>query len=720
MSNSLSHLLLRIRRRIRLYLLVESSLAVAIAIVVLFWTGLALDWWLEPSRGVRIAAWSIVGFSLAVLFHRYGWSRLRQRLSNANLALLVERAHPELGDRLLTVVAPVRAENSEAFLDLSARQAWELSRNYKPDSIVTLKPLGRLFLLALVLVGTVVGFALWQKEAFGTWVDRLALSNTSWPRRVDLVIEGFEPDERGRLVRNVPKFASTEIVVRANLTRAFEAPSEVEIRFRTPGESMERGLFTRVGNAEKGRDKEQVYRYQFAELNEPLELEIRGGDVRLQNLWIEVLPRPRMTELHIDAEYPDYLAKSPRKLSATSVITVPIGTKLTLHGRASQPIEQVDVAISVEGLAPPIASVDSVDRHYFQIPMSPLPSSGELSLLPIDSGGVKARDPYVLTLIAQDDEIPTAMLQLAGIGTAITHEAQLPLHVRAEDDHAIHRLWIDLLVDGNALSTHQMEIESPHSTAEFQSRIDFAALMDAKTRQIELQPGQVVTLAAKAEDGWNLSEAARIGSSRTIVLDVVTADQLMDQLEREEINLRRTFERVIEKTTQSGQKLNKVSFAETPQNNSADQQISRLELARVVDDVQQITAESLGVGAGFQLIHDQLVNNRIGDQDLKSRLQERIAEPLRLIAEKDLRLLASSIVATSQKPRPTEHELEVLASRTTEVVDRMLVVLKEMKALETYSEVVSMLRKLIREQETLTDRTRKFQRQQLQTLLDDE
>jgi hypothetical protein len=49
----------------------------------------------------------------------------------------------------------------------------------------------------------------------------------------------------------------------------------------------------------------------------------------------------------------------------------------------------------------------------------------------------------------------------------------------------------------------------------------------------------------------------------------------------------------------------------------------------------------------------------------------------------------------------------------------MQAVLEEMKALETYSEVVGMLRKLIEEQEILTKKTREDQRDQLRTLLED-
>ncbi|MEX2168686.1 MAG: hypothetical protein WD851_05220 [Pirellulales bacterium] len=720
MHQEIHQLLSRVRRRIRLFILAETVLIVALVVGALFWVSLGADWLWEPSRQARLAAWCGVAAGLMLLLYRFAWLRLRRPLPNRSIALLVERAHPELSDRLLTSVAPVSAAESAVFLKFVDQGVTELARDYRSADVVSLRSLKSKLLLTTVLLGTIVAFAAWQAEAFGTWIDRLALSETLWPRRVHLTVEGFEPDEQGRLVRRIPRFESTEVVVHADLAGEFEAPAEVQIRYRTKGQELQRAFCARVGEAEKGRDPAQAYRHQFADLREPLILEIRGGDDRITNLHIEVLPRPRILSLQIDAVYPEYLRMAPRRLAAASVITVPTGTSLTIHGRASQPLRQLDASASIAGLSPLQIEIDAAKPEEFRVTIAALPAAGELSLLPIDSLGVAARESYLLTLVAEPDALPTATAQLVGIGAAITPEATIPLTIRAEDDHAVERLWVDLLIDAQparTVSVEPVELAQPAVSAEVE--VDLATASDSETDPIALQPGQRLSLVARAEDAWNLSADPRIGSSRTITLDVVTGDQLLESLEREEINLRRTFERVIEKTIQAREKLQSAPLGENQSIDDETRQAVRIRLARVVDDMQQITDETLSVAGGIQLIHDQLVNNRVGEEELKSRLRERIAQPLRSIAERELRPLTTAIDEAGQMPQLTARDTDMLSGRAQAVVTQMQLVLEEMKALETYSEVVAMLRKLIQEQETLTEKTRDDQRQQLRTLLED-
>lgn len=692
-------------------------MVVAIALCVFFWCALLVDWWLEPSRNLRILAWLAAGFSLAIVFYRFLWQRLRRPLTDGNIALLVERANPELQDRLLTAVAPIHGSNPSPFLEAIRHEVDQLSTGYSPAAIISYHSLRKRIAIALILLTTIAGFALWQREEFAFWMDRLALSEELWPRRVRLMVEGFESAEDGRLIQNIPRYESAELVVLADLAGSYQVPAEVEVRYRAPDQPEERASLARVGQAVKGRDATQAFRHLFPELREPLQLEIRGGDARLTNLVINVLPRPRISTLQIEANYADYLQMTPRMLSATSVVTVPMGTTLTIVGHASQPLERVETSTTIEGFVPPKVSVDEADPHVFRLVVEKLLATGELSFLPVDTLGVAAREPYVLTLVAQTDELPTVTAQLAGIGTSVTSNARIPLRVRAEDDRAVDRAWVELIVDGQANRAISI-LTQGDSAVTTETEIDFEVLTAAQTDPLQLQPGQRLSLVARAQDAWDLSDAARIGSSRTIAVDIVPADQLLESLEREEINLRRTFERVIEKAVQCGDTLDKISVN---RGDNADEimQLTRIQLARVVDDVRQVTDESLSVSVGFQFIHDQLVNNRIGDGELKSRLRERIALPLRSLAERELIQLASAIDETARLASPSARDISALRRNTARIVDQMRIVLAEMKSLETYSEVVSMLRKLIQEQEVLTEKTREDQRKQLRTLLEE-
>jgi hypothetical protein len=138
---------------------------------------------------------------------------------------------------------------------------------------------------------------------------------------------------------------------------------------------------------------------------------------------------------------------------------------------------------------------------------------------------------------------------------------------------------------------------------------------------------------------------------------------------------------------------------------------------------QKSAQEVLGLAAAFREIREELVNNRVDTEDRKVRLQEQIADPLEHIAkvefpELDRRLeqLAQVVVAVEQrKAFQSEDPATVAAAQQTidqvgEILNQMDAVLKQMKDLEDFNELLDIVRALIEEQEKLLNESRKAQK----------
>ena len=97
---------------------------------------------------------------------------------------------------------------------------------------------------------------------FGFWLERLALSDEPWPRRVHLEVVGFPPDASGRRTHKLAHDDDFELLVHASTTR-LRRPDEVEIRFRLADGRRGRDTMIRVGEAVAGRDEFQAFRYEF-------------------------------------------------------------------------------------------------------------------------------------------------------------------------------------------------------------------------------------------------------------------------------------------------------------------------------------------------------------------------------------------------------------------------------------------------------------------------
>ena len=122
-DQALQRVLGALRRQIRLYVVLESLLYVVLLVGALFWAGLVFDWLLEPSPLVRRGIHVVVGTAIVAILAWWGLRRLLVPLSDRAMALVIERRHPELSDRLSTAIdlARPRGEGQDVHPELVER-----------------------------------------------------------------------------------------------------------------------------------------------------------------------------------------------------------------------------------------------------------------------------------------------------------------------------------------------------------------------------------------------------------------------------------------------------------------------------------------------------------------------------------------------------------------------------------------------------------------------
>jgi hypothetical protein len=315
----------------------------------------------------------------------------------------------------------------------------------------------------------------------------------------------------------------------------------------------------------------------------------------------------------------------------------------------------------------------------------------------------------------------------------------------------LDRAWFEYQVDSGPAAVRPLVSEpTSDSLLDKLDQFDLRAADSATgQRTIELKPGQRFTLSLKAADRFDLSDAPRAGSSQQFTLDVVTPADLLALMERRELALRQRYEAIYEKMTDTRNLLARVDIkdatdkegaqpadanaedtanaaAETDESASAATQRSlarrRLRVAGSLQNVVQSADEVAGVAEAFDDLGEQLTNNRIDNPDLKSRLREQIALPLHRIADEHMPQLAAQLklveenVADVAAAQPELKEAIVLADallvEMRQVLDRML-------ELETYNEVVALLRGIITDQDEISRQTKERQKERLRNLFDE-
>jgi hypothetical protein len=738
-----------LRRRIRRYVWIEGLAAAAAWLGLAFWLSLLVDWFFEPPPPARAALLAAIGVVLAAVLVRMIVRRVFVPLSDANMAMLIERRFPALQESLLTAVELDGREFADepwltALLDRTAALAAKRMREVELSRIFDPGPLRRAVCAALLLAASAAALAALEPASLGIWWRRVVcFSGEIWPRRTRLSIEGFQ---HGRI--KVARGSDVDILVRAD-TRMPSVPQVVQVRYRIEGGVAGRASMNRLGNANPALERFQEYSYTFRNVLTPIALDVFGGDDSKRDLRIEVVDSPALVKMSLDCRFPAYTRFAPRQVPVSGAMQLPEGTQVTIRARANKDLVRVAIESALDEQPGPPELLDlskSGDRRNFQYTIARLDKDKTLLFTLLDDDGIRSREPVRLSLAAIVDEPPRLAVQLQGIGTAVTPKARLPVAGRVTDDYGLARLWYEYGVD------RQPPAVRPIALA--QDGLTDLALSDAlDLRELKLEAGHKFQLVLKAADAHNLGKGPNIGVGERWQLDLVTPEQLRALLESRELVLRQRFEAIIAEVVETRDLLERIEFAEpaatgpgdatpglksaTPRPKSAvepgDESGSRgddsperlvalraVRVERAVQNSRKNAQETLGVADAFEEIRQQLVNNRIDTEELIERVKGGIADPLRAVGdsmfpELDRRLDQLRAALSDAHAGPENRQRA--RQQTDAIVLAMRQVLARMVELESFNEAVEILRSIIEEQAKLSDHTKQLHKQKLRDLL---
>ncbi|MBX9788025.1 MAG: hypothetical protein K2Y37_03855 [Pirellulales bacterium] len=766
-------LLVALRRRVRRYLWTAGLAALLAAAAAAFWVSLALDWFFEMPAALRLLAVLAAAGAIGWVAFEFLWRRALVSLSDRSLALVLERQFPGFGDRLLTIVDPAVRPDAEAapyaveLLRATAADTALAARHVDLDRVFNPWPLVRSVLVGTALAVSVAALVVVHPAIAHIWMRRaLLLQSDLYPRRTRLAIDGFA-DGRAKVARG----SSFNIVVMA--ATSHEVPTTVQVTYRAADGSRRRRYMTQEGRAERGRDPFQRFTYTFEQVDESLRFDVIGGDDRIRNLRLDVVEVPTIdvAQTVLDCEFPPYTGRVSRALPVTGVVQLPRGTRVRVRATATKPLVEARVAGIGEAETAPIAGGDSAHKPAAEgtskappesatsAPCVIAPTADDPRRLVFDAGtldanqtvivtlhdtdGIESREPWRLVLAVVPDEVPLVNVRLRGIGPAITPQPRLPLVGDVHDDYALERVWWAYGITADKLAERDTARPAPG-----QGDLTVDDALDAK--ELALEPGQTLLVEVRARDNCALAGGPNIGVSDRFSLEVVTPDRLRAMLEARELNLRRRYEQLIEEVTGTRDGLARLELVTEPATSptaerkspaegaapaaddaapatrpaSGEEQLSanKLRVERAMQNSRKNADETAGVAASFEDLHDELVNNRIDTPELKSRLKEGIADPLRVVATVQFPLLderLTALIAALGDPASGPPALLAAQQQLDVILVEMQQVLAKMMEIETFNEVVDQLRAIIEAQQKLNERTKDARRRKVRDLLED-
>jgi hypothetical protein len=254
---------------------------------------------------------------------------------------------------------------------------------------------------------------------------------------------------------------------------------------------------------------------------------------------------------------------------------------------------------------------------------------------------------------------------------------------------------------------------------------------DEEDAKYQLQVGQQFTMRIIARDGCTLQRPNAEGYSTVFAFRVVTPEELRGILAARELIWRKNFEKIKDEVLITRESLAEISFDPPAAAKAAPgakgkvedkgreitAEDQRLEAFLRSQRAQQISAknkiEVLEVAHQFDIIREELINNRLYNEELNERLKVGISDPLHRVGnemfdELDKRL--NDLISKCDKDFSDKAAREQSVTLAVQQADKILVemnsVMSKMLEFEAFNEAIRMLREILIEQEKVNQETK--------------
>jgi hypothetical protein len=469
--------------------------------------------WNTP-RILRTALTMVAAASLAA----FAWNWLRnwvwRQRKPSELARLIQRRHPRLGDRLqgiIEIASQKRPDQSEALSRAAIRQVATEAAAYDFSDALPRRSLRRACIpFAALLIIAAAAMLFFPGAARNAWL-RLALPYSDTARYTFVSIQ----DIPRTLI--VPRGEPFTIACAIAAQSAWHPRSAT---YRLVGQPATRTSF----------DNGQVI-FELPGLLTDTRSIIRIGDVR-HEILITPVYRPVLNQISAEIAMPAYL-RYPTTTAAieNGQLDVLKESMVILRGRANRALE---TAVLDDGTAREL----EIDRKRFHSHPILIDQAMHATLAWRDHLGIDATPPLEIDIRIREDDAPFLECRNARRSTAILPDEVVRFNFAARDDFGVRSMrvdWAAIVAEGTAPAGSQ-SYGGSHTNRELEGVFVLSPSIE------RLGPGTTVTVGAQAIDYYPGRQPAR---SAEYVVRILGWQEHAEMIQREMGRLQERIEELI-------------------------------------------------------------------------------------------------------------------------------------------------------------------------------
>lgn len=429
--------------RVRRIIIFRGSLAVVAALFISILSIIAIDAMIPNlSSLVRWGLWLAGVVAIALTSYISLVKPLSVPFTPRRIAALIERNHPELEERLSTVVELIGSpemlnEGSKRLMEVITDTAINDIKNVSPRKEFTTKTVKPKFIIAISSFAILFLLFIAFPRHMGRLVTRAIIPSAE--------VSNVYADNLEVMPGDTVVLKGTSLNVQLAVTGGFPGIANILTKSASSRkESKER--FHKATGELQGKESAKFYTHTYTSVEESFKYRITCGSAETRSYKVDVVPIPAYKEMTITCEYPSYTGKGFVKLDNGALdINAIEGTKVNIDVVPERELMgHIHLLPTDTNLSPKSDMDDDISFSFVVKPEN----AGQWGLVLSDKYGFSNEVQYASINVVKDMEPEITITDPEFISCKLPTFGTLPFSFEVTEDFGISDPMIYVSMDG--------------------------------------------------------------------------------------------------------------------------------------------------------------------------------------------------------------------------------------------------------------------------------